>query len=140
MKNANAWRRWTRPLLGAGLAMGLMAGSLAVPPVVSAETLRPAPELRHAVPPALNQSPPPGYGRVSDDRWRDHARYDRHRYDRPRYDHGRYDRHRYGRHGYDGYRPYAWNRPHRPGYWWGSTPAPGQWVWNGWGWVWVPGY
>jgi hypothetical protein len=55
--------------------------------------------------------------------------------------------------GHDGGRHDGWG--HRGGYYWSGRPGwghghagwapgpyyrPGQWVWNGWGWVWVPGY
>ena len=51
-----------------------------------------------------------------------------------------YDRPYYYRQAYPYWRPY----PYRPyGASWGApAPAwiPGQWAWNGWGWVWQPGY
>ena len=83
--------------------------------------------------PAAAQAPGPGRGYYSTPaperrRGDDHFRRDDWRHDRFRRDDWRH-----------GYRPHY---PYRPYY----APAipypayrPGQWVWNGWGWVWFPG-
>lgn len=52
-------------------------------------------------------------------------------------------RERWDRGDHDGWR----RHPHYYGYeghvggWWGPPVyVPGYWAWNGWGWVWIPGY
>jgi hypothetical protein len=115
-------RRGRGVLVGLGLALALGVAGLMTPMPAGAQALGPG-RGYHSV-------PAPQHRR--DDR---HFRRDGWRHDRFRRDDWRHDRFR--RH--DGYR----FRPYRPYY----APVvpypayrPGQWLWNGWGWIWVPGY
>jgi hypothetical protein len=139
METMRGKRGGVKAVAGLGLVLGLLVAGMARPESAAAGSLQIQPSRpgmsggRSISPaPAQGQGGPQGqwYGSVPD-RGRDG------------------DRHW----GHDGGRRDGWGHP--GGYYWHGWPGwghghagwapgpyyrPGQWVWNGWGWVWVPGY
>jgi hypothetical protein len=139
METKRSRRAGVTTIVGLGLALGLLVAGVARPESAAAgnaqiQPSRPATSGGGSIStaPALGQGGPRAqwYGSVPD-----HGRDGDRRWDRDRGRHGGWD-HRGG---------YYWNG--RP--WWGHGHAgwapgpyyrPGRWVWNGWGWVWLPGH
>ncbi len=120
--------------VGAAVALGLLLVGLSGPAPAGAQMQRPGPGGGYY------SVPERGWG--GERHWRDRDRggwgdHDRWRHDGWRRDGWRRDGWDHGPYWYG--RP-GWPRPHGGG--WGPGPVyrPGQWLWNGWGWVWVPAY
>src|SRR5215831_847252 len=122
MKTSAGGRASGKIVVGLGLALGLVAGGLAWPAtaaaaggsVSSSQSVTSERSPRYGV---------PDRGRGDDRPWDDRDR-------------GR-GGHDFQRGGYDWHGRPSWpyDRP-----WHGPVYYPGQWVWNGWGWAWTPGY
>ena len=119
-------RAGVKTAVGAAVALGLLLVGLLGPAPAGAQMQRPGPSGG-----GYYSVPAPSRGGERHSRDWGHGGGARDRWGRDGWGYGHYDRH--GRPG--------WHQPHYGG-WWGPGPAyrPGQWVWNGWGWVWLPGH
>ncbi len=121
-------RAGVKTAAGAAVALGLLLGGLLGPAPAGAQMQRPGPSGG-----GYHSVPAPSWS--GERHWRDGGHGG---WDRGRGGHGGWGRDRWG---HDGHGRPGWHRPHYGG-WWGPGPAyrPGQWLWNGWGWVWAPAY
>ncbi len=141
METMRGKRGGVKAAMGLGLALGLLVAGTGWPVLAAAGSLQIQPS-RPGVSGVWSISPVPAQGQGGPrGQWYGSVP-----------DHGRGG----GRDrdwGHDGGRHDGWG--HRGGYYWSGRPGwghghagwapgpyyrPGQWVWNGWGWVWVPGY
>jgi hypothetical protein len=126
---------WRFPVMAAGLALGLIGAGLTVPELARAQ--------RGSGPQASSVVDQRPWGGGPDRHWQAPGR-DRGRGGDPHWGHGHHRQtwpHSWPPAGR--WRPGYWDwRHHHPGYhgYWGRPAyCPGQWVWNGWHWVWVSG-